>query len=252
MMPDINGYEVTRLLRRENQFAPTPILILTAQSGLQDKLKAFEAGADDYLTKPFEGAELAARITALLRRMETARGAQPVTPVAEGQLIAIHSLRGGTGCSTLGANLGVGLAALWPRSTILLDLTMTAGQVALMLNMTLRRTWSDIAHFKPGEIDKEAIDSIVNLHESGLAMIAAPTLPSEADALNGEVLGTALHLLKQKYEYLLADLSHDFGDIAIQALDTADIILIVATPDMASIRAVSAAMDTYAAPGVSD
>ena len=48
MMPDISGYEVTRILRREPQFAATPILILTAQSGLQDKLKSFESCADDH------------------------------------------------------------------------------------------------------------------------------------------------------------------------------------------------------------
>ena len=245
MMPDINGYEVTRLLRRENQFAATPIFILTAQSGLQDKLKAFEAGADDYLTKPFEGAELAARVSALLRRMETVRGSQPSVPVEEGRMIALHSLRGGTGCSSIAVNLGVGLAALWPHSTILLDLNMTAGQVALMLNMTLRRTWSDVAHFKPGEMDKEAIDSIVSSHESGLSLIAAPTLPTEADSLHGEILETALHILRQKYEYVLADLSHDFTDVAVQSLDAADIIMMIATPDMASIRAVSAAMETY-------
>ncbi|RPH56455.1 MAG: response regulator, partial [Chloroflexi bacterium] len=65
MMPDINGYEVVRNLRREPGFAHIPILMLTAQSGLQDKLKAFEAGADDYLSKPFEPAELAARVRVL-------------------------------------------------------------------------------------------------------------------------------------------------------------------------------------------
>ena len=70
-MPDIDGYEVTRLLRREPQFAHIPILVLTAQAGLQNKLKSFEAGADDHLTKPFEPEELAARLAALLRRAET-------------------------------------------------------------------------------------------------------------------------------------------------------------------------------------
>ncbi|MCG2786231.1 MAG: response regulator [Anaerolineae bacterium] len=68
MMPGIIGYEVVRSLRREPEFAQTPILMLTAQSGLQDKLKAFEAGADDNLTKPFEPEELAARVNVLLRR----------------------------------------------------------------------------------------------------------------------------------------------------------------------------------------
>ncbi len=136
MMPELNGYEVTKLLRREKQFAATPILILTAQSGLQDKLKAFEAGADDFLTKPFDAQELAARVTALLRRIEAARAAasQPEAPKEEGYMIAVQSLRGGTGSSTLATNLAVGLASLWPHSTILLDLTMTAGQIALMLN----------------------------------------------------------------------------------------------------------------------
>ena len=71
MMPDIDGYEETRLLRREPQFAHIPILVLTAQAGLQSKLKSFEAGADDHLTKPFEPEELAARLAALLRRAES-------------------------------------------------------------------------------------------------------------------------------------------------------------------------------------
>ena len=73
MMPDITGYEVTRILRREPQFAVTPILVLTAQSGLQDKLKSFEAGADDHITKPFDPAELVVRVTSLLRRLAVAR-----------------------------------------------------------------------------------------------------------------------------------------------------------------------------------
>jgi pilus assembly protein CpaE len=142
MMPDITGYEITRILRREPQFSSTPILVLTAQSGLQDKLKSFEAGADDHLTKPFEAAELVARVLSLLRRVETAKVSQLEAAAQEGaRIIAIHSLRGGTGCSTLAVNLGVGLVGLWKRPTVLLDLTMTAGQVALMLNMTLRRTW---------------------------------------------------------------------------------------------------------------
>src|SRR5258708_394135 len=126
MMPDINGYEVTRQLRRESRFAHVPILILTAQSGLQDKLKAFEAGADDHLSKPFESAELLARVSALLRRSEAGPGGSgQASPAERARLIAVHSLRGGTGSSTLVVNLGVGLAALWPNSTVVLDLTMT-------------------------------------------------------------------------------------------------------------------------------
>ncbi len=246
MMPDTNGYEVTRILRRESRFATTPILVLTAQSGLQDKLKSFESGADDHLTKPFESAELLMRVTALLRRMDAARSSQRETPAQQNaRMIAVHSLRGGTGASTLAVNLGVGLSMLWKKPAVLLDLTMTVGQVAMMLNLPLKRTWADIARYTADDLDMDALSSIIGTHESGLSFIAAPTFPSEAETLNGETLGAALRLIKGHYEYMVADLPHDFSDPTIRALDIADVILIVATPDMASIRAVVAAMDTY-------
>jgi len=246
MMPDINGYEVTRILRRESRFATTPILVLTAQAGLQDKLKSFEAGADDHLTKPFEAAELLVRATALLRRVEASRLVRSDTVAKESaRLIAVHSLRGGTGASTLAVNLGIGLASLWRRPTALLDLTMTAGQVAMMLNMPLKRTWTDIARYSADELDMDVLMSIIGTHDSGLSFVAAPTFPSEAETLHGETLGAALRLMKDHFDYIVADLPHDFGETALQALDTADMILMVATPDMSSIRAVAAAMDTY-------
>src|ERR1700752_4983632 len=111
MMPDVTGYEVTRILRREPQFAATPILVLTAQSGLQDKLKSFEVGADDHLTKPFEAAELVVRVTSLLRRVEAVKSSRVEAPGRDrGRIIAVHSLRGGIGSSTLAVNLAVGFA----------------------------------------------------------------------------------------------------------------------------------------------
>jgi pilus assembly protein CpaE len=246
MMPDINGYEVTRILRREPQFAATPILVLTAQAGLQDKLKSFEAGADDHLTKPFDASELVVRVTSLLRRVEAVKLSGQKDGIRDGaQVIAVHSLRGGTGSSTLAVNLGVALTGLWREPTILLDLSMTAGQVALMLNMPLKRTWADVAHYSAGELDAESLSSIVGDHESGLHFIAAPTFPSEVDTLRGETLGAALQIFKSQYEYIVADLPHDFSEFSIQTLDVANIILMVASPDMASIRAMIAAIDTY-------
>ena len=245
IMPDITGYELTRQLRRDPQFLATPILVLTAQSGLQDKLKAFESGADDYLSKPFEPAELVARVSALLRRAELTPPAIASQDAGDGaRMIAVHSLRGGTGCSTLAVNLGISLAGLWGR-TILLDLTMTAGQVALMLNKNLRRTWADIVRFKAGEVDADSLNSVISFHESGMAFIAAPTFPDEGEGLRGDTLLAALSILKKQYDYIIADLPHDFGEIALSALDFSDNILLVGAPDMASIRATSAALDSY-------
>ena len=65
-LPKVNGLTVVQTLRAEGR--TLPILILTARSSWQDKVTGLEAGADDYLVKPFEYPELAARVKALLRR----------------------------------------------------------------------------------------------------------------------------------------------------------------------------------------
>lgn len=72
MLPDRDGVEVCRNLRR--RCVTTPVLMLTALSGTDDKVGGLDAGADDYLTKPFEFEELLARIRALLRRGEASEG----------------------------------------------------------------------------------------------------------------------------------------------------------------------------------
>jgi len=72
-MPDMTGLELLRKLRERN--IQTPTLFLTAQDKLDDKVAGFQAGADDYLAKPFEPRELELRVEALLRR--PARGGEP-------------------------------------------------------------------------------------------------------------------------------------------------------------------------------
>jgi DNA-binding response OmpR family regulator len=71
MLPQINGLEVARQLRRREQ--ETPVLMLTARDSLADVVSGLDAGADDYLTKPFSFLELLARIRALARRGEFRR-----------------------------------------------------------------------------------------------------------------------------------------------------------------------------------
>ena len=66
MLPDLNGYEITKSVRRAGN--RTPILFLTAKSATADKVEGLDSGGDDYLTKPFETDELLARVRSLLRR----------------------------------------------------------------------------------------------------------------------------------------------------------------------------------------
>ncbi|MFD2937626.1 response regulator transcription factor [Spirosoma flavum] len=78
MLPDMNGIEICRQIRQRDNF--TPILMLTAKAQEADKVAGLEAGADDYLTKPFGIQELMARVRALLRRSGLAQVALAVPP----------------------------------------------------------------------------------------------------------------------------------------------------------------------------
>jgi DNA-binding response OmpR family regulator len=72
MLPDASGLDVLRRIRTESR---TPVLMLTAKGDARDRIKGLELGADDYLPKPFVPAELAARIRAILRRVQPRSGA---------------------------------------------------------------------------------------------------------------------------------------------------------------------------------
>ena len=79
MLPGADGFEVCRRLRHDGVW--TPVLMLTARDGVDDRVVGLDAGADDYLTKPFSPRELVARVKAILRRAEPAAPAPEVIEV---------------------------------------------------------------------------------------------------------------------------------------------------------------------------
>ncbi len=79
MLPGRDGYGVFRELRRDSRTATTPVIMLTARAQTEDRIQGLEAGADDYLTKPFSPKELMLRVQAILKRVEGAPGTVDLT-----------------------------------------------------------------------------------------------------------------------------------------------------------------------------
>jgi len=79
MMPDLNGFDVLRRIRERSR---TPVLMLTARGDTHDRVLGLELGADDYLPKPYDPSELAARIRAILRRSSSPPGSAASAPMA--------------------------------------------------------------------------------------------------------------------------------------------------------------------------
>ncbi|HJR01001.1 MAG TPA: response regulator, partial [Methylomirabilota bacterium] len=90
MMPRADGLEALRRIREHAPTAHTPVIMLTAKGALADKMRGFERGADDYVAKPFEPAEILARVQALLKRTAQSRVVRPLLSVLGDWFTAEH------------------------------------------------------------------------------------------------------------------------------------------------------------------
>jgi two-component system phosphate regulon response regulator PhoB len=93
MIEGISGIEVCRRLRRRSNSANTPIIILTARGEESDRIRGFETGADDYVTKPFSPRELVARVGAVLRRVRPALAGEQLAYADLEMDVAAHRVR---------------------------------------------------------------------------------------------------------------------------------------------------------------
>ena len=91
MMPKMDGFEVCRKIRASRTSQNVPIILLTAKGTIEDKIRGFNTGADDYLVKPFEFQELMVRMRALFRRTGTSTNAQ--TPVKKEEILSAGNIR---------------------------------------------------------------------------------------------------------------------------------------------------------------
>src|SRR3990172_894856 len=246
-LPDISGHDILERLRRDSEYSNIPVIVITAKNELGDKLKAFELGADDYLIKPFQPEELVARMRILARR---GRAMKIVSQMEKSDeklttIIAIHSLRGGVGTTSISVNLALAIKQIWAKETLLVDAVFSAGQVAMMLNTKPRFSWEDFAEVELKNIDEELIGNIVTKHPTGLSFVAAPRSPIAIDSFSDDFWKTVLSKLAKQYEFIVIDTAHDFTDITIQMLNFANNLVLVVAPGRSSLRAAISALDIY-------
>ncbi|MBR2590595.1 MAG: response regulator transcription factor [Clostridia bacterium] len=146
MMPKMDGIEVLRRLRAENN--KTPIMMLTAKSQKDDRITGFDAGADDYLPKPFETDELLSRVRAILRRRE--QYAPSLMQYADLSLSPVSD--------TLSCTTGLS-ARLSGREYQVMELFMHSPKTVLSADTIMERVWG---------WDSDAEINVVWVHISNL------------------------------------------------------------------------------------
>ncbi len=142
MMPDVSGIELARRLKRETAYADIPIIMLTARSEEDNKIQGLEAGADDYITKPFSPRELIARLKAVLRRTATAGIDEPIE--VEGLRLDPSSHRVSSGDTEL---------EFGPTEFRLLQFFMTHPERAYTRSQLLDQVWGGNVYVEERTVD---------------------------------------------------------------------------------------------------
>lgn len=187
MMPDMDGYEVTRRLRQNPSTSETPILMFTAKSQLDDKVIGFEVGANDYLTKPTHPSELQARVKTLLARAgdKKEKAAAVGGEEKRGYVIGILGARGGLGITTLAANLAAGLLNRTKSEVIVAEMLPGQGSLALELGLNPAKGLVDLLSLgKVNELTRDKIRESLTNHGSGLKLLLASDRPRDMHLIN--------------------------------------------------------------------
>jgi len=247
-MPDMDGIAATEAIRSKQP--AVQVVILSVQSDQNYMRKAMLVGARDFLTKPPMGDELisAIRRAGEMARTEKSKSVQ-VQPVAisgnlnglsgfggpKGKVVTVYSPKGGAGCTTLAVNLALTLNNDDTR-VALVDGNFQFGDVAVFINEQGKNTVLDLAP-RADELDPEIVEEVMVKHAaSGLHILAAPSRPEHAEKISSGQFSKVLEYLSQMYAYVVVDTASLLTDVTLAAIDVSDLIVLVTTQDIPSIK----------------
>lgn len=228
MMPDIDGYEVTRRLRENPATVETPILMFTAKAQLDDKVVGFEVGVDDYLTKPTHPSELQARVKTLLARVDKKKdGTGHFSD--KGYVIGILGARGGLGITSLAVNLATGLMTKTKGEVIVAEMLPGQGSVALELGLEKSNGLIDLLSLgKVNELTSKKVEESLVQHGSGLKVLPASDRPRDMHLINQvSNYETLVSRLSKLARFTVLDLGLGIQPFANKILPLCDEVLIV-------------------------
>jgi CheY-like chemotaxis protein/MinD-like ATPase involved in chromosome partitioning or flagellar assembly len=239
MMPNMDGYEVARRLRANPDTASIPILMFTAKTQLDDKVTGFEAGADDYLTKPTHPTELQAHVKALLARAGKSGHVNPPTGPTDQPAynIGVIAARGGWGVTTVAINLASSLFSKTKTDVIVGEMRPGQGTIAFDFNIASPMGLQNLLTSQPTDLTRHKVrENLVTL-PIGLHLLLASYEPKDAilasTALQQfEIIASRLTFIGR---YVVYDLGASLTAVAQKLLKSMNEIIVVAEPMSFSI-----------------
>jgi pilus assembly protein CpaE len=242
MLPKLDGYQVAEKIRAEEAGSRhVPIIMLTAEREVEQKVRGLRAGADDYLIKPFHPAELLARIKSLLARFAPRDALLARPPL--GRILAFYGAKGGVGTTTIAINSAIALHRELGRKVCLVDGNLQFGDHRVFLDLGLDRK-SIVDVVTAPAIDGDLIKSTLVKHDSGIDLLLAPPSPETAELVHPEHLPEIAQILAGMYDYVLIDIDKRLDDINLGVFEAASVVFVVMTADLSCLKNVRLILET--------
>ncbi|MAS34322.1 MAG: hypothetical protein CL610_09965 [Anaerolineaceae bacterium] len=226
MMPDMDGYEVCRRLRANQATRGIPIIMFTAKTLVDDKVAGFEAGADDYLTKPTHPAELASRVKAILARSAGQRSQVP----SRGMTMGFIGAKGGVGTTTLALNATAALV-LGGETPIVADFRLGSGSLSLLLGMPHTASLANVLTKPVADITPATLEKELYTHASNIRALLSSINPQEAQLqFAQEAAAAVISNLRLLSHHVIVDLGSQYNATVQHLQHEMDQIVLVVDP----------------------
>ena len=231
-----------------------PTIVYSSLTDAQSVRRAMLAGARDFIIKPLKPEDLSRAVYGVLEQEERKRlRADGLTTetAARGTVITVFGAKGGIGKTTISTNLATTLAKITGASVCLLDMDTRFGDVAIMMDVAVEASIADVAR-RIDEIDRDKIRDYLVKHHSGVSILPAPLHPTEWRNMTPQHIEKIVELLAQTHDYVVIDTPGTFNELIAATLELANLILLVTSMDIASIKDTALALEMLRAAAVSE
>ncbi len=230
------------------------IIVYSSLADAGSVRRAMVSGARDYLIKPLKPEDVTRAVYGIMEHEERKRlhlEGEPTEPVARGTVITIFGAKGGIGKTTIATNLSTALVQATSANVVLVDMDTRFGDVAIMMDIAVEQSIADLGRHLE-EQDRESIKDYLVRHHTGVSILPAPLHPTEWRNLTPQHIEKIVDLLAQGHDYIVIDTPGTFNEIIAATLERGDLILLVTSMDIASIKDTALALEMLRAADISE
>jgi pilus assembly protein CpaE len=241
---NVETLERIETLRKPDSAGLVTVLLVVQTMSTSILRQAMRSGVSDVLPASCKDPELADLVRSGMDRVElfSADGQN------RGRVVAVFSPKGGAGTTTIAVNLAIAASATTRTPPILVDADLPFGDVAITLGLDPSNSLADATG---ADIDQARLRGLlVTETASGLRTLLAPADPARAEVITSADVIRTLELCRQIAPLVVVDTSSAFDEVTLSILDQADDVIVVASPDVTTVKNAKVALDTLHRLGV--